>query len=112
MPSLLSSVLLSAAFCLGGLAVFSCFRLRSVNGHLRDNKQELSDTRAALADELRRRNSYERALGLPVYSAEACKADLWARAAQGDELAEAILHEGMCYEELMPVDFLKEDIRR
>lgn len=36
---------------------------------------------------------YERALGLPVFSNESRDADLWARAAQGDEIASLILEE-------------------
>lgn len=39
------------------------------------------------------RASYERALALPVQSDQQCLDDLWARAYQGDRLAEAILCE-------------------
>lgn len=48
------------------------------------------------------RAAYERALSLPVRSDQDCLDDLWARAYQGDELAEAILCEKLAIDTHRP----------
>jgi hypothetical protein len=74
-------------------------KLKEANQHNKD-LQTIAQSlhREGLSERLQRWD-YERALGLPLHSEEQLERDLWARSAQGDELAKEVL-ESRCLREL------------
>lgn len=89
LAALLLVVILTAAYL-----VYQAHRLEDFwYGQAYYWRQRAREEAKAHGENIIWRSSYERALALPVQSDEDCLDHLWARAYQGDELAETILLE-------------------
>ena len=92
------SLLLPTAIIILLLIIFVILTLRSqrrLQNALSISESACQEAVAEAHKQQRRRLVFERALALPMTSRKECDDMLWARALQGDQLAELILQEEM-----------------
>ena len=82
------------------------YRLNSVRDDLNHSNEMVEMKKSQLSRETGVRESYERAMGLSAHPPNRSQ-ELWARANQGDELAEAILIEQLSIKTQSPEAFVR-----